>query len=152
VIILRIIKGTHNCVFNIAALLSVTEPHTACNLSHFYRKERPGFDHVPFHVRFVEKIGTLWQVFLKVFRFSHFGIIPQMLSNHLHLNILLLLSAGQTLRVSESSDKAIFRVSGSNGQNTLTFSPVCVFCVRSAVLGKELYILYNWEGKSFIVL
>ena len=41
-----------------------------------------------------------------------------------------------------------FRISGGIGQNTLTLSPVCVFCVRSDLFGRNCFF-YVIEREKF---
>ena len=52
-------------------------------------RQRPGFDPRPVHVRFVVDKVALGQAFLRVLRFIHVRIIPQLIHAHLFNNTLI---------------------------------------------------------------
>jgi hypothetical protein len=78
----------------------------------FVRSGR-GFDLGAFHVRFLVERTALRQTFLRVLQFSHFNVIPPVLT---FISVLLILvSEGQAGKAQESSKEIVLLSTGIGG-------------------------------------
>jgi hypothetical protein len=87
-------------------------------------RQRSGFDSRPVHVRFVLDNVALGQAFLRVLRFIHVSIIPQLLHTHLFNDTLIRETRWQ--RIENFKNVTFWRDIGEHDTELYCFTVSCI--------------------------